>query len=352
MNSQMTIGKKLVLCFAAMLIAMFGLGYSSWYSMGKLGSLLDTAVNKTATKLALSGHLGNTLTSMGSTERGTVIRAAMKDTGKVEQYGQVFDQKVVEADNDLKELRPMLITEVGRQAAETIVTGLAAWQSAHREFYAACKTSKNASVPMGIFVDKIVPIETTTQQAVQKLVQIQKDLNEAAAKEAADSSSSARWIAFVLLGACLAVGSTGLFVVRQINRVLHRVAVNMAEGADQVASAAMQISAASQSLAQGSSEQAASLEETSSSSEEINSMTQKNAENSKVAAEFTSQVDQRVAAANQTLEQMVASMTEINTSSEKVSKIIKVIDEIAFQINILALNAAVEAARAGEAGMG
>lgn len=81
-------------------------------------------------------------------------------------------------------------------------------------------------------------------------------------------------------------------------------------------------------------------------------MTRKNAENSKVAAEYTGQVDQRVGAANHTLGQMVASMSEINTSSEKVSKIIKVIDEIAFQTNILALNAAVEAARAGEAGMG
>src|ERR1017187_3592790 len=97
-------------------------------------------------------------------------------------------------------------------------------------------------------------------------------------------TAGACWHPFGVLGACLAVGGTGLFVVRQINRVLHRVAVNMAEGADQVASAAMHVSAASQSLAQGSSEQAASLEETSSSSEEINSMTQKNAENSKVAA--------------------------------------------------------------------
>jgi methyl-accepting chemotaxis protein len=352
MHSQMTIGKKLVFCFAAMLIAMFGLGTSSWYSMGKLGSLLDTAVNKTATKLELCGHLSKTLSDMVSQERSIALRASIKDWGNVEQHKRTFAAKIAEADNDLKEIGLLLVTDAGRQAIDSLQTSLTAWQGAHQELLQVGMATKDVKAMETVIADKIMPVQTTAQQAAEKVAQIQKDLNQAAAKEAADSSSSARWIAFALLGACLAVGGTGLFVVRQINRVLHRVAVNMAEGADQVASAAMHVSAASQSLAQGSSEQAASLEETSSSSEEINSMTQKNAENSKVAAEFTGQVDQRVAAANQTLEQMVASMTEINTSSEKVSKIIKVIDEIAFQTNILALNAAVEAARAGEAGMG
>jgi methyl-accepting chemotaxis protein len=112
------------------------------------------------------------------------------------------------------------------------------------------------------------------------------------------------------------------------------------------------VASSSQTLAQGASEQAASLEETSASSEEITAMTRKNAENSAIAATLMADVDHRVTEGNQTLEQMMQSMQEITGSSDKISKIIKVIDEIAFQTNILALNAAVEAARAGEAGMG
>ena len=68
--------------------------------------------------------------------------------------------------------------------------------------------------------------------------------------------------------------------------------------------------------------------------------------------DMAARVDGRVAEANKTLDQMVLSMKDINGSSEKIARIIKVIDEISFQTNILALNAAVEAARAGAAGMG
>jgi len=81
-------------------------------------------------------------------------------------------------------------------------------------------------------------------------------------------------------------------------------------------------------------------------------MTHKNAHNSQTAAQFMAEASQFVAEANREVEAMVVSMREINASSDKISRIIKVIDEIAFQTNILALNAAVEAARAGEAGMG
>ena len=81
-------------------------------------------------------------------------------------------------------------------------------------------------------------------------------------------------------------------------------------------------------------------------------MTRQNAVNTSQVAQLMTTVDQRVTDGNNTLGLMIVSMKQINASSDKISKIIKVIDEIAFQTNILALNAAVEAARAGQAGAG
>ncbi len=81
-------------------------------------------------------------------------------------------------------------------------------------------------------------------------------------------------------------------------------------------------------------------------------MTRQNAASTGQVAQLMATVEQRVTEGNSTLDLMIGSMKQINASSDKISKIIKVIDEIAFQTNILALNAAVEAARAGEAGMG
>jgi methyl-accepting chemotaxis protein len=156
-----------------------------------------------------------------------------------------------------------------------------------------------------------------------------------------------------IMAIAIGVGaSLSIAIARNVNNTLNRAVTEVASGAEQIVSASRQVSAASQSLAQGASRTAASLEETSASTEELTSMTRRNEEHARTAAQEMKKVDERITDANRSLESMVVSMREMESSSEKISKIIRVIDEIAFQTNILALNAAVEAARAGDAGMG
>ena len=168
--------------------------------------------------------------------------------------------------------------------------------------------------------------------------------------------ASVRTIQFyLLLFGLVMLGGTVLavsYLAGRVSRMIQSAVDELDAAVQQFLASSSQISSASQALAQGSSEQAASIEETSASSEEITALTQQNNDRSQKVAQLMNETIPIVGALNKSFQELAGALTEMSTSSEKVAKVIKMIDEIAFQTNMLALNAAVEAARAGEAGMG
>lgn len=161
-------------------------------------------------------------------------------------------------------------------------------------------------------------------------------------------------IGLLVLGALITAATVGasLWVGRGVARTLRSISNEIHLCSEHIELAARQVSEASQSMASGASDQAASLEETSAFLEEMASMTKRNAESAVQVKELAREAVVAAEEGAGEMKSMNEAMGAIESSSQQIGKILKTIDEIAFQTNILALNAAVEAARAGEAGMG
>jgi methyl-accepting chemotaxis protein len=347
----MTIGRKIGVCVGTLVVLCFVVGAVGWVSISALGNHLDKAVGSTARKIELAGEMKVNVLTFRLQERGMLLFSMINSADQVVKCRDAYEKAIGSALDKAQVIRPLLATERGRQLmdqAESAVREYKVQQLEVRNLLAAGKVSEATESDKKM----LVPIGGRISTALDQYTELLHRFNAAAAEEAASTRSNARLLLALGLLACVPISLAVGVVILRMTRQLQTVASDLHETAGQMASAAGQVASSSQALAQGSSEQAASLEETSASSEEINSMACRNTENSRSAAAMMTDSQQKFVQTNQSLEEMEVAMGEIKTSSGKVSKIIKVIDEIAFQTNILALNAAVEAARAGEAGAG
>ncbi|HEX4232158.1 MAG TPA: methyl-accepting chemotaxis protein [Bryobacteraceae bacterium] len=347
----MTIGRKLFWAFGAALAITLVLGFAALRSFGSLGGQVRRLAGTEQRKLYLAGAINTAMSDIIAAERGVLLRAYMNDYVTVEKYKAQELEAADRLKRSLVEIMPLVESDEERRLTNRVQESEGAIAQYHSEL-ASDVDKHDLEGGAKVYANKVMPNAKVVQEAAMALMSQVNGLTRQVGESVQESVARSRWITVVMIALSLLVALVVVYVVRQINRSLGSAIAELSVGAQEVANAASQVASSSQTLARGSSDQAASLEETSAACVEINSMASKNTDSSRMAANLVASSQQKFVQTNQSLEKTVVAMGEINAQSSKISKIIKTIDEIAFQTNILALNAAVEAARAGEAGMG
>jgi methyl-accepting chemotaxis protein len=345
-----TVAKRIATGFASVILIAIALGafaYARLVTISRQATRITAVTAPAASmcndiKLNLKAQLNCVYQHIGSGDKKDMAHLEEISAGISAKSSGVYD-----------EMSKLINTERGRELLEKTRTSRALYAKTRDEVLAVSRQATNNAEAYQLARTQLDPACESYTADMKALVDYCEAEEANALKTIQSAVQTSQMGILSGLAFAVVIGVAVAFLITYgTSKILRTVSSALDDGASQVASAANQVSASSQSLAEGSSEQAASLEETSSSLEEMSSMTKRNAENSQKANDLARQSRDSAEKGASDMKEMNSAMQAIKDSSDDIAKIIKTIDEIAFQTNILALNAAVEAARAGEAGMG
>jgi methyl-accepting chemotaxis protein len=347
---NMTIGRRITLGFASVIIIALALGLFAYTRLVIISGQSDQIAKQSLPAIELVYQA-----QKNAIDQGQIIYKHIGSSDKEDMARLEAGLSAGSADNaKIYDSLDKLVTNVaGRALLDKVQTTRAENNRTRTLVLDLSRQSTNNALAYSTARSQFDPATVQYLAALDALVSfIKADADGASKGIQSGVQSSKSGISIGLTLATIVGIGVAFLIIRGTSRILGRVSSSLNDGAIQVVSAAGQVSSSSQSLAEGASEQAASLEETSSSLEEMASMTKRNAENAQKANDLAKQARSAADIGANDMKEMSTAMDAIKVSSNDIAKIIKTIDEIAFQTNILALNAAVEAARAGEAGMG
>ena len=284
-----------------------------------------------------------------------LLHSVLSDAAGVDQNRRSVAEAERRVDVLFGELMPLIEAAADKRTAQELQGKVASVRPLSDQVMQLL-TKQQMPDALKLVSEKLFPAYAELERNARDYLASQRERMATETQEVQASASATRVLAFVFVCLTMFCSFAISMVVRQMNRALGGMGSQVSGGARQVASeqavSLEQTSASAEQVNQSAEQVNQSAEQVNQSAEQVNQMVQRNAASSREAANHTNDANRLLAEANQKLEQMLDSRRDISSSSERISKIMRVIDEIAFQTNILSLNAAVEAARAGEAGMG